>query len=188
MKIYRVDLEGTSPYSPSRYHETPKLARELANDYEKRTWREKAHVDQDDMAIIPANQFKSAISEAAKGLSLQIPGKGKKTYTKPIVAAVLVYGSLNLGVKKADLASEQIMCNANGRPGVGTRVPRIFPVIQNWSGSIEIRVLDALITEDILQEHLNYAGSYIGVGRWRPSVGGYNGRFEVKKIKLMKEQ
>ena len=41
MRIVKVDLQSSSPYSQSRYHDAPKLERELPDAYEQRTWRER---------------------------------------------------------------------------------------------------------------------------------------------------
>jgi hypothetical protein len=186
VKKYLLDVVSTSEYSQSRNHETEKLPRELAAAHEERTWREKSHVNGEGFVIIPANQFKVAITEAARKLSLQIPGKGKKTYTSAFVSSVFVPKPIVLPIKKEELRGEKISCNSNGKPGTGSRVWRIFPVISEWSGKLEIHVLDDIITEDVLSEVLICAGSFVGVGRWRPSVGGYNGRFEINKISQIK--
>jgi hypothetical protein len=185
MKEYKLYLKSTSPYSPSRLHETPKLQRELADAYEERTWREKAHFKNGHM-IIPANQFKSALSEAAKSLAMQIPGKGKRTFTQSIKSGTYFPEDLVLKVKKEEMESVSVWCNAQGKPGVGARVKRIFPNIPAWEGSIPVVILDEIVTQEVLVDHLVQAGSFIGIGRWRPSVGGYNGRFEVVECKFVK--
>lgn len=89
MKIATVELVSLSPYSQSRPHTTPKRNKENAQDYETRTWPHRLHLD-DDGVLIPAMAFKNCLSEAAKFLSLPIPGKGKETYTKHFDAGVLV--------------------------------------------------------------------------------------------------
>src|SRR5262245_66011200 len=82
MIIATAELEGISPYSQSKHHITPKKERELPKDYEERTWRERLHVNKDGYVFIPPMAFKNCIAEIAKFLGVQIPGKGKSTYTK----------------------------------------------------------------------------------------------------------
>ena len=43
MHIARAKLVGLSPYSQSRFHDTPKKEKESADDHESRTWRERLH-------------------------------------------------------------------------------------------------------------------------------------------------
>lgn len=93
-KIARVLLESVSPYSQSRQHEIPKEPKELNDTHEERTWREKGHYNADGHMVIPAMSFKNCLAEAAQYLSLQIPGKGKATYTKNFQAGVLVFEDL----------------------------------------------------------------------------------------------
>lgn len=95
MHISVVQLESLSPYSQSRPHVTSKLNKEAADAYEARTWHHRLHLD-DDGVVIPGMAFKNCLSEAAKFLSIQIPGKGKSTYTKHFDAGVLVLESAPL--------------------------------------------------------------------------------------------
>lgn len=61
---------------------------------------------------------------------------------------------------------------------------RYFPVIDQWAGIATITVLDELITKDVLQKHLDFAGLITGLGVWRPSSpnGGMWGKFKVLKL------
>ena len=90
MKVVSVHLESISAYSQSKYYETPHLERENPKDYEARTWRDRLHVDEKGEVYIPPMAFKNVLSEIAKFLGMQIPGKGKSTYTKHFEAGLLV--------------------------------------------------------------------------------------------------
>ena len=102
MKRALVTLESISPYSQSRYYQTPKKEKEGPADYEERTWRDRVHTDRDGNIQIPPMSFKNCLAEAAKFLSVQIPGKGKATYTKHFEAGVLVNTPLTLPIRKED--------------------------------------------------------------------------------------
>ncbi len=191
MKIATVHLEGISPYGQSRFHNTPKLGRgdaktgtktESPADYEERTWFERAHINEDGFMFIPQMAFKNCLSEAAKYLSIQIPGKGKTTYTKHFEAGVLVLKAMVLDVKKKDIGKQTLFVPSDGRRGSGKRVIRHFPVIQNWSGSVVYHILDDVITEEVFAQHMDDAGSFIGLGLFRPRNNGWFGRFKVNKI------
>ena len=187
MKTVIATLKSVSPYSQSRYHGTDKIDREIPKDYEARTWRERLHVNQDGYVFIPPMAFKNALSEAAKFMSIQIPGKGKATYTKHFEAGILVMDGLVLPVKKDDVPGEWLFLPSDGKRGGGKRVEKCYPVIHEWAGDVTFHVLDEIITPDVFEEHLMRAGQFIGLGRFRPRNNGYYGRFTVENIKVIKE-
>lgn len=114
MKTAIATIKGVSPYSQSKHYSTEKLPKELAKDYETRTWRDRLHATDDGTVFIPPMSFKNCLSEAAKFLSLQIPGKGKATYTKHFEAGVLVTDALHLDIKKDDVPGEWLFVPADG--------------------------------------------------------------------------
>ncbi len=183
MKTLTAHLKSISPYSQSRHYDTPKLDREIAKDYESRTWRDRMHVDAQGMVYIPPMAFKNALAEAAKFMSVQIPGKGKSTYTKHFEAGVLVMDPLPLNVAKSDVTGEWLFVPSDGRRGSGSRVDKCFPIIPEWEGDVEFHILDEIITDDVFREHLEAAGKFIGIGRFRPRNNGFYGRFSVESIK-----
>lgn len=179
MKLAIATLESVSNYSQSKLHNVEKLPKESADDYEKRTWREKGHYNHDGNLYIPPMAFKNCLSEAAKYLGMQIQGKGKATYTKHFEAGVLVTDALVLPVKKDEVQGEWLHMNADGRRGSGKRVLRCYPVVPYWKGQVTFYVMDETITRDVLLHHLKQAGSFIGIGRFRPRNNGIYGRFRV---------
>lgn len=182
MKRYKVEIRGISPYSQGRYHDEPTLEKEGKDDYERRTWRGRMHVGQSGRVVVPPMALKNCLSEAAKFLSLQIPGKGKATYTKHFEAGVLIVEGFEIDVKAADVPGEELFVPADGVRGSGKRVKRIFPRIDEWAGAFEIIVADETITKSVLARHLKEAGSLIGIGRFRPRNNGYYGRFVVESL------
>ena len=182
MRTVVATLESISPYSQSRYHETPKIdSKEPFEDYEARTWRNRLHVNEKGFVFIPPMQFKECLAEASKFLSEKIPGKRNSTYTKHFLAGILVTDALTLPTKKEDVPGETLFLNADGKKGSGTRVKRIMPCIQNWKGDVTFYVLDDTIGKEVFEHHLREAGNFIGIGRFRPRNGGFYGRFKVVK-------
>lgn len=184
MKTAQVHITGISPLSQSRGYdrEIEKLQKERPDDYEKRTWMNRLHVDENGDVFIPPMALKNCLSEIAKYLSVQIPGKGKATYTKHFEAGVLVTEPLNLDIKKDDVPGEWVFVPADGKRGSGKRVWKKFPVIHQWGGVVTFYILDETVTEEVFKQHLEQAGQFIGVGRFRPRNNGYYGRFRVDKI------
>lgn len=185
MKTATAHLSSVSPYSQSRHvnkDEFPKLDKESANDYEKRSWRERLHVNKDGNVYIPPMAFKNCIGEAAKYLSIQIPGKGKATYTKHIEAGVLVVDPLVLPIKKEEAEGEWLFLPSDGVRGSGKRVDKCYPVIQKWAGSVQFLIFDDTVTQDVFEHILSEAGKFIGIGRFRPRNNGFYGRFNVDRV------
>jgi hypothetical protein len=184
MKIAICKLKSTSPYSQGRYHETPELPKELKKDYEVRTWREKLHyLPETGRVFIPPMSFAVSLKEAAKYLNIQIPGKGKSTYTKNFDSGVMVTEPLVLTIKKDEVECENVFVPADGRRGGTSRVMKSFPLIRSWEGTVTYFILDDIITEDVFRRVLEASGNLIGVGRFRPRNCGYYGRFEILDIK-----
>ena len=182
MKTAIATLKNISPYSQSKYIQTPDLPKEGKDAKEKRTWRERLHVTEDGHVFIPPMSFKNCLSEAAKYLSMQIPGKGKSTYTKHFEAGVLVTEALVLPDIAAEVPGEWFHVPSDGKRGGSSRVLRCFPLIREWSGDVTFYILDETITRDVFLTHLEQAGKFIGIGRFRPRNNGFYGRFEVVKL------
>lgn len=188
MKVAICHLKSISPYSPSRYHGIPRENKETADDHEKRTWRERIHYDDEGTVFIPPMALKNSLAEAAKFMGRQIPGKGKSTYTKHFEAGVLVLDGMKLGIKKDDVIGEWLFLNSDGVRGSGKRVMKCCPKVAEWEGTAKFYILDDTITEPVFEEHLREAGSFIGLGRFRPRNGGFYGRFSVDQIEWADEE
>jgi hypothetical protein len=178
MNTCTVTLHSTSPYSQGKHVTEETKDRELKKDYEARTWRHRLHVNEAGNVIIPPMSFKNCLSEAAKFLSLQIPGKGKATYTKHFEAGVMVTDPMVLDIKAADVSGEWLFVPSDGKRGGGTRVDRCFPKIESWSGKVTFYILDPIIGKEVFEKVLTEAGKFIGIGRFRPACNGYYGRFK----------
>ena len=177
-------IQGVSPYSPSRFLEEPKRPGEDGDAYERRTWRLKAHADKNGNVIVPFMSFKKALDGAARLTPRKIKGRGAQTYGQQMKSGVLLDQPLRLNVKVDDLRSETFMCSIKGDSrGIGGRVPRIFPMISSWAGSVLFYITNDTIQQDVFETYLKEAGLFIGLGRFRPENGGVNGRFKVEAMK-----
>jgi len=184
MKTIVVKIRGTSPVSFSRYYaqDVPKQPRETDQDYEERTWRNRVHARPDGSIFIPAFAFKNCLDNASKYQGKQIPGKGRSTYVKHFVSGVIVREPLVLKAKKDQVQGEWRHVPADGQPGGAKRVLKCFPVIPEWGGDVVFTVIDEIITLDVIKEHLDIAGQFIGIGSFRAQNRGIYGRFIVEKI------
>ena len=180
-------LKSVSPYEQGKHYEVEKKPKESAADYEKRTWRERLHYDENEEIFIPPMAFKNCLAECAKYLSMQIPGKGKATYTKHFEAGVLVVDPVYVGIKKKDVQGLWLFLPADGKRGGGKRVNKCMPVIPHWEAEVTFHILDDTITKEVFATHLEQAGKFIGIGAFRPRNNGYFGRFEIMDILWMED-
>lgn len=182
MKVATCRLASVSPYSQSKHYETEKKNKESHADYEKRTWRERCNTDSEGQLVIPPMAFKWCVADVSRFLGERIPGKGQKTWTKHFEAGVLVTDPLPLGVDKEEVPGEWLFVPSDGKRGGGSRVMKCFPVVQKWEGEVTFYVLDDTITEEVFRHHLEQAGAFVGVGRFRPQRGGFYGRFKLQSM------
>jgi len=182
MKRIEISLKSLAPYYQSRMHHEPKLEKEDPQSYEERTWREKCTANIDGYICIPAAAFKQALSRAAKMLSMQIPNRGKATYSKHFMAGVLVPADVALPIRKDEVQRIAVNCNADGVRGSGKRVLRFFPEVKAWEGTLGVVLMDETITKPVFEKHAKEMGLLVGVGQNRPENGGSSGRFSCEKF------
>lgn len=188
MNTATITIEGVSPYSQSRYHDPQQIGKETKDDCEKRTWKGRVHVNSAGEPFMPPMALKKALEGASSYLG-KIPGERNATYTKRFKSGLLIMEEIALfrdgrPATMDDFEGEWLFLDANGKPG-GTRVKRCMPRIANpWTATATIIVVDEVITEPVLSKAINEAGMLVGVGRFRPAVGGYYGRFKLADMKF----
>jgi hypothetical protein len=187
MKICRAHIEGIpgSPYSQSAMLDEPKLDRESAEDYDIRNWRLHCTVNEAGQVCIPAMALKQCVDLAAQKLGEKVPGRRGATYKTFFLSGFVCDGDVPIANGKAHTrdtaALVQIWANADGVRGSGKRVRRRFPSFPVWHAVAQFTIIDDIITPDIFTSHLKSAGMIVGIGRFRVSNGGTNGRFRVVK-------
>lgn len=182
MRIANARLKSASPYAQSKPVHSKKTRDETHDDFEQRTWKERCHIDRSGNAFIPPMAFKNCIAEAAKYKSIQIPGKGKATYTKHFEAGILCVEPMMLGMNIDQVEQLRLFVPADGRRGGSRRVWKSFPVFAEWEGTVQYTILDEIVDNEVFEQHLVDAGQFIGIGMFRPRNNGYFGRFSVEGI------
>ena len=182
MKIAECTLTSLSPYCQGKPYTVDKLPKELAVDYEERTWRERCHADKDGQVFIPPMALSNNIKNAAGFDPISITGRGKSTYTKHFVSGIMCSDPLLLDIHKDEIEGYWMFVPSDGKRGGGTRVWKCFPRVLEWSGKMTYYILDDIITEDIFAQVIGTGGNLIGIGSHRVQNGGYYGRFKVDHI------
>lgn len=194
--MYQVKLtiEGVSPLQQSKEYASicPKgiingeKKNETSDDYEKRTWKNRSHVDAKGRIYHPGGAFKKALIAAARYNGEQISGQGKKTYTAKITSGVGVVEDLTTNCTEKDVTRRDVYASAMGGKGKNEgRVWKYFPTLENWTASTSIMVYDDIVTPEVLTKMIEEAGRYIGIGTWRPENGGEYGRFKIAKFEVV---
>ena len=173
-----------------RYRPEIKEKGETHEQHEQRTWREKVSRTPEGVCYLQPFALKNAFESAGKWLGMKIPGEGKKTFTDRFRKAVLVVDRMLLTnngkpVMIDDVEPRSLHVPSDGRRGSAKRVVRIFPTITQWETEIAIHVLDGKIDKDVLLDHLECCGDFIGFGSMRVENGGINGRFAVDSLELV---
>lgn len=175
--VAEVTIQGIGKLLQSRYHNEPKEGRESNEEYEKRTWKSRAHTQGDEVCI-PARAIKEALMAGAARADIKT--KGNATITKHFKSGVLIEGGLlPLGVNKREIIETPYLCPTKGQKGDAKKVEKRFPAMLNWSVTFELHIIDNIITKEILLEVLKITGLFNGLGSYRVQNGGENGRFRV---------
>lgn len=186
MKQAICKLFSLAPVQQSKYIQTPRDEKETHEAHEERCWRERAHVNEKGKVFLPAMGFRHCITDAAKFLgssgALQIPGRGKATYTKHFEAGLMITDNIETQYTTETIRPLWLFVPSDGRRGGGSRVKKCFPVIDQWSGNLVVNILDDTLTEAVFERTLREGGNFIGIGAFRPQNRGYFGRFGVEKV------
>lgn len=181
--VAELTLQSISPYSQSRYHETPRLKGELDDAYNKRTWQNHCLVDENGFVCLPPDGLMMCLVSGARYSKKKIPGQGKATWTTKFQSGLMPQESMiPTNVKIDDVTYVDIFANSDGVRGSGKRVMRRYPMIDVWEAQATFIVMDEIITEEVFREIVDLSGMFIGLGRYRPEKGGLNGRFKIKKL------
>ena len=92
-------LEGVTPLSFSR--PIPDDGAKKDRQWEEEHWRERLHVDRGGQVFVPPNMLQLCLFNAAKYLSLKIPGKGQATFTKHMAAGIAISEPMPLGTDQS---------------------------------------------------------------------------------------
>lgn len=182
-------LKSTSPILFSRYHNVEHLEGEEPDKYEMRTWKDRAHTNEEGSIIIPGYMFQKTLEEGGKLTGERVGGKKMGKSLHQHLASIRVIGDIDTGIAKDDVQGHPAFVSSNGKPG-GGKIMRIFPKIDHWRGILTFTYPKlGVLNEEIIMKYLDMAGACIGVGHWRPgspSRGSY-GTFIVRKPKLKTE-
>lgn len=170
MKI-RVLIAGITPLLMNKYYEASEAISEPEIEAENHAYRNKETQELE----MPYINLLSCLKSAGRNFKL-FCGEKNLEY-KSILPAAINYDeeTISLNTQKYVLDSRQVRCRKTGE-----RILRHRPKILNWKMSFEIELNERLLSEEILHELFDYAGSVIGIGEFRPEKNGPFGKFKVE--------
>ena len=180
-------IKGVAPYSQSKMLDATRSTNESWEDYETRTWRDKAHVAEDAESVLIAGHaiHQMLVVGAQKGrLRPKAAKSAREGLANRLITGIAIQGDAATDMKLFKAQCVPINAHANGKRGSGTRVVRKFPQWPNpWTASFDVLLLDESLTVDDVKAALVSGGMVCGLGRFRPENMGMNGRFVVTSTK-----
>lgn len=180
MNKIQVVIEGITPLLFNRFRDTA-----IEGKSKKRTGVmedseivDKLYTDNDGQILLPSVYIKNSITESAK--KFKIPGQKGATYSKTVGSSVDVmpfYIKLKSDEKFEAFRISTVNPMTKGRMMV-TR-----PKFNKWSAAFEIILNDSQVDVSVMNEILEQAGKYVGIGDWRPEKKGMFGKFMITSFK-----
>lgn len=191
MRVATLSLVSLSPFQYNAYVEVDEDDKKLSHgDIEEKNWKNRAHFNKAGNAIIPKRFFQNAIYNASRyHLDKQgSKGKGVKNYSERIRSGMCVVNDIVLPETTESIDRKEEFVKANPNDKKSGRVKRFFPIIHQWSGNLEIQIVDDIVSEDkvptdLLEKYFISSGMLIGIGKDRPQSNGQYGRYTVADIK-----
>lgn len=191
-RIVKFELEGNSSRLVWGRPKTTEQKRddETSGQFEERTWKERAIVDEDGHLAVNSVMVHRSLCAAGAWLSQKL--KGNKTFTDRFVRGVAImepFMKVTNGKEQSltldDVKRLDLYVHATGDRKSANRVWRYFPYVPpGWKVAGSLLVLDEAIDSKTFLRHLQTAGLYDGLGSFRAGKGGPNGRFTVKSCEF----
>jgi len=132
-----------------------------------------AYINEDNEFYIPKEQIKGALINAG-ALTKSKVGNAKKSM-KNIVAGMFFIKESTLPLGKDFVIDKRSAVNKN----VKARVICVRPKWNKWETTFTLQVDNDTITDQTVRKIIEDAGTYIGIGSFRPQNNGEFGRFNV---------
>ena len=180
-EVIKVQIEGTTPLLFNRFRDV-----QIEGKSKKNTGaRAESDIEDklyliDEKICLPAVYLKNCITEASK--QFKIIGKGKSTYSK-IVASTVDIEPFMIELKSGKY---EIFRISAVNPMTKGRMMTERPKFNKWSAEFEVVINDPAVPVSVINEILEHAGKYVGVGDWRPEKKGMFGKFMITSFKQKK--
>ena len=176
----KVTIEGTTPILFNRFRDTS-----IEGKSKKRTGalvesdiHDKLYYDERGKVQLPSVYIKNSLTEAAKQFKIQ--GKNKATYSK-IVGSTVDIAPFYIELEYPE--NYEVFRISAVNPMTKGRMMVSRPKFNKWSASFSIILNDPQVDSNVVNEILEHAGKYVGLGDWRPEKKGMFGKFMITSWK-----
>jgi hypothetical protein len=178
MKTMKVVIKGETPLLFNKFTEaeidTP--VKKRAGAVKEKIVEDKLYLTDDKKVYTPSTHLVGAIVNAGKQYKIQ--GKGKSTYAKVVGSTVQIEPfQIVHKIQKWDVFSISAV-----NPMTRGRMMVKRPKMDEWKLEFNLTYDDEQIPEETMKNILDYAGTNVGIGDWRPDKKGRFGKFIVEKF------
>lgn len=189
MKQFKIKIKGLTPYMQHRMDD------DKLEIWEKKRGKimERPEVSQDDAiraeyhcfrnaegkCFIPSDHIRGCLINAGAYMKAKVGGKSKSM--KVIVAATFVSTPDQILLPDYDAIDKRSSVNRN----VKARIIVIRPKWTVWQAEFILQVFEDTLSKETIRQLFEFAGSYVGIGSFRPTNNGMFGRFELTEIELI---
>ena len=176
MKNANVILEGLTPLLVNRFHEAAQAEatagvhlRHSDRPSPEDDARDRLYTLPDGGLYFPAENLRQAVITASGRQKI-----GRRSAATDVAAAILIepFAMPLTGAWEVDARPVVI-------PATRGRMLRYRPIFASWSLEFTLSWDERLIDQRLVRQALDDAGSYVGVGDFRPQRKGPYGRFQV---------
>lgn len=186
MQKFEVEIEGITPYMQCRMDD------QKLEEWEKSRGLiiEREDVSKEDLVraeyhmyrnskgqpYLPSEHIRGSLISAGNLVKAKV-GNVRKSM-RNIVAGMFFVEPTEILLNENWIIDKRSAVNRN----IKGRIIVIRPKWENWKARFTLLVDNPTITIQTIQTLLEYAGSYIGTGSFRPEKSGMFGRFKLNKI------
>lgn len=186
MKKYNIQLKSLTPYLQHRMDdlslaewekcrkqiiERPEVSQADNHRAEYHCYR-----NSEGRCYIPCDHFRLSLINAGTYMKSKVGARSKSM--KTIVAACFIITPEEIILPDWDKIDKRSAVNKN----VKARVMVVRPKWSQWEASVVLECHEPTITIETIRQLFEYAGSFCGIGSYRPTNSGLFGRFEIKNI------
>ena len=136
-----------------------------------------AYIDEGNNYYMPSEHIRCALIEAGKYIKSKV-GNTKKNMSNIIAGMFYVFPE-KIGLPDNWEIDKRSAVNNN----VKARVITIRPKWKDWGVNFEVVVDNDTLTDETVRQLIEFAGSYVGLGSFRPQHRGQFGRFIIDSFK-----
>lgn len=187
MKSFLITISGITPYMQHRMDDislqewekvhssiiTP--SKSAQPDYNRALFH--SYVDSSGNFFIPADHIRGALITAGTYVKGKVGAQTKSM--KSTVAGMFFIKEEKIKLTPFDEIDKRSAVNKN----VKARVIVVRPRWNEWKTSFTLLVDNDTISQEMIEQLLQYAGNNVGIGSYRPTNNGMFGRFKVDSIK-----